>query len=403
MKQERGFALVLVIALLGLLVLLCYALAALAKVDSQLAGTAVYQTQARQNALLGLNVAIGELQRHAGADDRITGMAGITGAPGGANGRARHWCGVWTGTGAFLSWLASGAVDATIPNLTGTNAIALVSTGSLSSDVTNREHVWVVRSPVSVAGGDGTSLVLGNYAYWAGDEGVKLSLSVPDGDAVVAGTKHAITRHFTSIQPTDANLLKLQAYEQLTLPVFTTTALQPPGGFHSYTRAHYGLVAGVPKAGVLNVNSAGSRYWEGVAATYNQLKPGGTGSITPATFGNASNMSAPALWSGASSGKMAAGPFISIDGFLNNSRVISAITTGATLLNFRITMQDWLAVRSDTFRIRAYGDAVNPADSARVEAKAYCEAIVQRTPEALPGFGRRFVITYFRWLGPDDI
>ena len=48
-----------------------------------------------------------------------------------------------------------------------------------------------------------------------------------------------------------------------------------------------------------------------------------------------------------------------------------------------------LAVRSDTFRIRAYGDAMNPADAddanATPDSVAYCEALVQRTNQAAPG------------------
>ena len=71
-------------------------------------------------------------------------------------------------------------------------------------------------------------------------------------------------------------------------------------------------------------------------------------------------------------------------------------------------MEDWFTVRSDTFRIRAYGDAMNPAGAddpnATPESVAYCEAIVQRTTIDDPGGnGKKFVITYFRWLGPDDI
>jgi hypothetical protein len=39
-----------------------------------------------------------------------------------------------------------------------------------------------------------------------------------------------------------------------------------------------------------------------------------------------------------------------------------------------------LSARSDTFRIRAYGDVVNPL-TGETEARAWCEAIVQRVPE----------------------
>ncbi len=78
-----------------------------------------------------------------------------------------------------------------------------------------------------------------------------------------------------------------------------------------------------------------------------------------------------------------------------------------------------LFVRSDTFTIRAYGEATNPA-TGLTEGKAWCEAIVQRFPEpfspaipnqptddeyqAPPGeFGRRFKIISLRWLTKSDI
>ena len=76
-----------------------------------------------------------------------------------------------------------------------------------------------------------------------------------------------------------------------------------------------------------------------------------------------------------------------------------------------------LASRSDTFRIRAYGEVLDPVNSTAtapvVLARAWCEAVVQRTYEpvapaddvAAPAgpFGRRFTIVSFRWLGPEDI
>ena len=68
------------------------------------------------------------------------------------------------------------------------------------------------------------------------------------------------------------------------------------------------------------------------------------------------------------------------------------------------TIRPMLRFRSDTFRIRGYGEALNPADTTRVEAAAQCEAIVQCTTAPAPnGLGNRFVILYFRWLGPADL
>jgi hypothetical protein len=78
-----------------------------------------------------------------------------------------------------------------------------------------------------------------------------------------------------------------------------------------------------------------------------------------------------------------------------------------------------ITVRGDTFRIRSYGES--KAKDGKVEAKAWCEAIVQRMPDYLDPsenpevktaqltkeanirFGRRFVITSFRWLSPEEV
>ncbi len=90
-----------------------------------------------------------------------------------------------------------------------------------------------------------------------------------------------------------------------------------------------------------------------------------------------------------------------------------------------------LTARSDTFKIRAYGDVVNPI-TGKLEARAWCEAIVQRLPEytnyvnkddppeewkadapwVQPEnqqnqynviYGRRFRIVRIRWLSPDEV
>jgi len=388
-RRKSGFALVITLTLLALLVLALYALSALSKVGSEVAAMSIYQTQARQNALLGLHQALGELQHYAGGDGVITGMAGITGVPAGAGNPARHWCGVWASNGQFLRWLASGASGATIPPLTGADAIELVSTNSLNSDVTDREHVSVLRLPVAITAGDGRNLMQGGSAYWLGDEGVKLSLVIPDAEAVAAGIKHAIDKQFTGIAPDNPTLAKLLLYEQLSLVGATT--VQRQGGFHSHARTHYQLQlngAGL-KAGALNVNSSSVRYWTGVGATFTRLNPTAGASLSHTGFGAAA---------AALSGR----PFLDVDGFLAG---ISTYLTNAGISpgEFDATMRPWFTTRSDTFRIRAYGDAFNPADPAQNEATAWCEAIVQRVKDSPSATTGRFVISGFRWLGPDDI
>lgn len=76
----------------------------------------------------------------------------------------------------------------------------------------------------------------------------------------------------------------------------------------------------------------------------------------------------------------------------------------------------FVSVRSDTFRIRAFGDARN--NSGAIVARAWCEATVQRVPDYLDStdspdavasmpsnvnFGRQFRVIAFRWLHPQEV
>lgn len=77
-----------------------------------------------------------------------------------------------------------------------------------------------------------------------------------------------------------------------------------------------------------------------------------------------------------------------------------------------------LTPRGDTFLIRAYGDSLDA--NGKVTARAWCEAVVQRTPEYVDSadeshemyatlnptnqnFGRKFQITSYRWLNADEV
>ena len=78
-----------------------------------------------------------------------------------------------------------------------------------------------------------------------------------------------------------------------------------------------------------------------------------------------------------------------------------------------------VSVRSNTFTVRSYGEAVDKAGN--VLARAWCEAVVQRVPDYLDlvdnadakpveltkevnkRFGRRLQVVSFRWLSPEEV
>ncbi|HWA27025.1 MAG TPA: hypothetical protein VG734_15315 [Lacunisphaera sp.] len=390
------------LVLLALLMLALFALATMGKVGSELAATGVYETQARQIALLGLDTALGELQRRAEPDAIFTGMAGITGIPPGAGNPARNWCGVWDGAGQFQGWLASGPSGATVPNLAGVDSLAMLANGALGADGTDKEHVRVLRVPVTLTTRAGTPGQQGALAWWVGDEGVKLSAVVPDAEAPVPGQKHAVNELITALSPTDPDLARVETFSQLayaTSPVLTPGQLQ--ANLHSLGRTHYGWSGSARQAGLLNVNTTSHRFWRGVGATYDRLRPGAPLGISLTTFANRLRDN---LAAASGSGKAPGGPFQSVEAFLGSDLLAGALAgSSVTPADFGDALRPWLAVRSDTFRIRAYGEAVNPADSSRTEAMAWCEAMVQRTKDNPTAPAGRFVVVYFRWLGPDDI
>lgn len=100
----------------------------------------------------------------------------------------------------------------------------------------------------------------------------------------------------------------------------------------------------------------------------------------------------------------------------NNAAFAPKYLTQADVLS---TIGSSLTARSDTFLIRAVGEAVDPTGGQTL-ARAWCEAVVQRVPEyvnpadapdTLPAnlldinkaLGRKFKLVSFRWLTQDEI
>ncbi|CAM3143339.1 hypothetical protein [Rariglobus hedericola] len=115
---RRGFALIITITLLAFLVLLLVSLASLTRVETQVASNNQSLAQARQNALMALNVALGQLQRHTGPDQRVTATADLAAAASGER--------LTAGSPAFNTVAVNGTVNGLLP----TGATASVQTGT---------------------------------------------------------------------------------------------------------------------------------------------------------------------------------------------------------------------------------------------------------------------------------
>lgn len=119
----RGFALIITISLLVLLSLIAVGLLSLSAISVRTASRGSLQAEARQNARLALQLAVGDLQKLAGPDRRITARADILDEAEDSTLASPSWTGVWEswkwdGEGKspdyeseksrrFLGWLAS--------------------------------------------------------------------------------------------------------------------------------------------------------------------------------------------------------------------------------------------------------------------------------------------------------
>jgi hypothetical protein len=286
--RRSGFALLITITLLAFLVLLLVSLASLTGVETQVASNNQELSQARQNALMALNVALGKLQFAAGPDQRITATAELDSTSILTN---RHWTGVWDSNPASatyrqrLTWLVSGtAPDAAVPvadpvtnpetsvRLVGENSADL-STPLLSD--ANRVDVPLEEIRSTAVPGLGTvsgGHLVGRFGYWIGDEGVKAKVTLTDPWVDATATEEQAYRlrlaqragielvEFAPASPlgtnysaNDGRLEKVLGLRQLMLSNATgqaalTTAAK--SRFHDLTASSYSVLTDVAKGGL---------------------------------------------------------------------------------------------------------------------------------------------------------
>lgn len=213
-SRERGFALLITVVLVAFLVLILVALATFTRVETQVAGNSQQLAQARQNALFALNLALGELQRTTGPDQRITAPSNLGGSALGATETQPHLTGVWrhdpgsaidlptlARSPQLVSWLVSGNENMAenTPNFSPSDMASLPDPSADSNVVwlvndktveftgtpgpTNPDlRIRLPRQPIRSAqvAGFADQQTVGHYAWWVGDEGIKARINLRD-------------------------------------------------------------------------------------------------------------------------------------------------------------------------------------------------------------------------------
>lgn len=191
-KQRRGFAVVVALTLMGFLTLLLVSLSVLVRVETSSAKQFEHEQTARAHAMLGVSVALGQLQKYAGPDQRVSAQAEINSA----NASHPNWTGIWDATPADpsdpshalppaddepLAWLVSG---------NEINGKAITPDQALPDPAAYNGVVWMVQTAggaavpadkqvkVRVVPTQGAAAEPGAYAYWVGDVGSEIPLTL---------------------------------------------------------------------------------------------------------------------------------------------------------------------------------------------------------------------------------
>ena len=106
--KNEAVALVIALSMMSFVLLLLLSMSLLVSVETANAHNSKLSLLAKENARLGMMVAIGNLQRYAGPDKRVTARAQIDA---GTSKNATMWTGVWdsnSGSAKNPIWLVSG-------------------------------------------------------------------------------------------------------------------------------------------------------------------------------------------------------------------------------------------------------------------------------------------------------
>lgn len=158
-------------SLMAFMLVMMLGLSTITQLELATASTTQDEQRARENARLGLLVALGKLQQNAGPDQRVTARADILG-DGNFDPANRYWTGVWdtTDMDGDPVWLVSSNDNPATPG--NPNSTVLLAGPSYFGNRID-EFVLVEKKPAS----EDRPEAAGNFAYWIADEGVKSSIA----------------------------------------------------------------------------------------------------------------------------------------------------------------------------------------------------------------------------------
>jgi hypothetical protein len=208
-SRDRGFALIVTISLMVLLTIIAVGLLSLSAVNLRTASQGKAMAAAQANARLALIVALGELQRQVGPDQRITASAEVLGESSSVVHPA--WVGVWDSNvrgrpdytpgrpQSFRRWLVSGpkAESDDAPNQPLPDGVAVVSARD------GKPAVLAGRVPI---GSNQSRRPPGAFAWWVADESMKARVDLPsdptvEDDAMLIAQRYAARRSAPEVIP----------------------------------------------------------------------------------------------------------------------------------------------------------------------------------------------------------
>ena len=208
------------VSMMVLLTLVAIAMLSLSTIEQRSSGGGANEADrmARANARMALMMALGELQKAAGPDQRVTATATILGNSanpyaGGsdADDGKKHWMGVWDTSNYspavpdsknFIRWLVSS------PDPNDVDALGDARSAPATGDVVIFEGVdsngdpdpdgpGSVKVPkVEVATAEGNTSY---YAYWVEDEGVKTDMNWYETPTTNSGSERAQARRLSAM------------------------------------------------------------------------------------------------------------------------------------------------------------------------------------------------------------